>query len=116
MGRQFEATCQRMARFVTELPAASQHTLRVLGCHIEMSSDGGEFTAGTLFQPDEAAYTMTAQDVLDLVRSRRRDPETDKIVVDTAASRTVAYSALLCYCRDEPVGVSNEWWWDNCTD
>ena len=58
-----------MARFVQELPPAHQQTLRVLGCHIEMSSDGGEYATGTLFQPDEAAYTMLARDVFDLVSS-----------------------------------------------
>jgi hydroxyacylglutathione hydrolase len=63
---QFAATCQRMAAFVQHLPPARRDALRVLGCHIEMSSDGGEYETGTVYQPDEAKYEMTAQDVLDL--------------------------------------------------
>ena len=55
-----------MAAFVEHLPPARRDALRVLGCHIEMSSDGGEYETGTVYQPDEAKYEMTALDVLDL--------------------------------------------------
>ena len=72
-----------MARFVEALPAARRQTLRVLGCHIEMSSDGGEYPTGTLFQPDEASYAMVAQDVRDLVS---RYSELNNILVRNSMS------------------------------
>ena len=67
MTRQGALCDARWAFLSVPLSPWSSWKRRVLGYHIEMSSDGGEYPTGTLFQPDEASYTMVAQDVYDLV-------------------------------------------------
>ena len=73
---QFGSSCQRLAAFVRALQSGAE-PLRVLGCHIEMSADGGEYPTGTLYQPDEAAYAMGAEDVLALGETNGEDNSHD---------------------------------------
>ena len=63
----FTASAVRMAAFVERLGATLASSLRVLGCHIEMTSTAGvDYPTGTLHQPCEAPYALTAEHVADV--------------------------------------------------
>jgi glyoxylase-like metal-dependent hydrolase (beta-lactamase superfamily II) len=59
----FAASARRIANFVQKLPQLPE-PLRVLGCHIEMTSTLDiDYPTGTIYQPDEATYELYAEDV-----------------------------------------------------
>jgi hydroxyacylglutathione hydrolase len=65
----FTASAVRTAAFVERLGPTRASSLRVLGCHIEMTSTAGvDYPTGTLYQPCEAPYALTAEHVADVAR------------------------------------------------
>lgn len=79
---EFAASAARLAQFAATL--AHPASLRVLGCHIEMTQQPGvDYPCGTLYQPDEAAYAMGVGDVRELASAcaeALRDAELPRIV------------------------------------
>jgi glyoxylase-like metal-dependent hydrolase (beta-lactamase superfamily II) len=57
----FRASVDKMVKF-----AASHPVSAVMGTHIELSSTGEQYPAGTTYQPDEARLPMTKQDLIRL--------------------------------------------------
>jgi hydroxyacylglutathione hydrolase len=57
----FRASVRKMVRFAEAHPVSA-----VMGTHIELSSTGEQYPAGTTYQPDEASLPMTQQDLLKL--------------------------------------------------
>lgn len=57
----FRATAHKMVQF-----AAGHAVSAVMGTHIELSSTGEQYPAGTTYQPDEASLPMTTQDLIKL--------------------------------------------------
>jgi glyoxylase-like metal-dependent hydrolase (beta-lactamase superfamily II) len=68
----FAASAQRIASFVDDLPPCPR-PLRVLGCHIEMTSTPDiDYPTGTSYQPDEAKYELYTEDVQKLAEHTAR--------------------------------------------
>jgi glyoxylase-like metal-dependent hydrolase (beta-lactamase superfamily II) len=67
----FRASVHRMVQ-LTELHPVSA----IMGTHIELSSNGTQYPAGTTYQPDEASLPMTTQDLekLDQLLQQAGDP------------------------------------------
>jgi hydroxyacylglutathione hydrolase len=57
----FRASVHKMVRFTATHPVSA-----VMGTHIELSSKGEQYPAGTTYQPDEASLPMTVQDLIKL--------------------------------------------------
>lgn len=60
---EYRASVRRLAQFAAAHPVAA-----VMGTHIELSKAGGQFRAGSTYQPDEAPLPLGVADLLELDR------------------------------------------------
>jgi hydroxyacylglutathione hydrolase len=72
----FRATAHKMVQF-----AAAHSVSAVMGTHIELSSTGEQYPAGTTYQPDEASLPMTTQDLVKLDELMQKAGEQPKEIV-----------------------------------
>jgi hydroxyacylglutathione hydrolase len=98
---EFRSSIARLVDFSKSRPISA-----VLGAHIEMSSSGSLFEAGSTFQPDEASLALASEDLsrLDQVlRDTGDDPReivTSKFVVVPIGAFQRALSDVLGWFRD----------------
>jgi hydroxyacylglutathione hydrolase len=98
---EFRSSIARLVDFSKSRPISA-----VLGAHIEMSSSGSLFEAGSTFQPDEASLALASEDLsrLDQVlRDNGDDPReivTSKFVVVPIGAFQRALSDVLGWFRD----------------
>ena len=59
----FRASVRKMARFAETHPVSA-----VMGAHIELTSAGKQYPAGTTYQPDEAPLPLSPRDLAKLDR------------------------------------------------
>lgn len=72
----FRASVRKMLRFADTHPVSA-----VMGTHIELSSTGEQYPAGTTYQPDEASLPMTPQDLRQLDELLRQAGDQPKEIV-----------------------------------
>jgi hydroxyacylglutathione hydrolase len=69
----FRASVRKMAKFAQAHPVSA-----LMGAHIELSSTGEQYPAGTTYQPDEGGLPLTTQDLAKLDELLQRAGEQPK--------------------------------------